>query len=700
MEKFATQAYLSILLHNVSKNRISLQKRLLEGSQRAAKKLNKAVKSVPVVTKVYHNPKFNNVKDFKNKKDKHTLGKHQNVNSPFWVRSRVFVNSKCKNSVNNVVKSVSNSTCSNTTNESINKKQVGKLKVSPTNESDDNRLCGNNSIKSVKCDASECPTQSHTNAVKVKVSNRFKPLSWVVNDAVFNPNAGVSNDSISNASMSDRKNMSKNFNLGNKTNNDNESMDYTSTSVILKQVEKGKGNSCMRKVEVEKIKDKCLDLKKCIQQQNTVFGFLPITNLKRTKMSTSLKPNYVLTAENFDPMWVHKQVRKTGKYNFEEAKIQLPSKINFDLLDELSSDYWDYQLNSFLMFGFPLDFPKDKESQLSTTDTSHASARDHPRHIEAYLRTEMEHNAIKGPYKDPPYGESTHVSPFMSREKVDSDNRRIIIDLSWPQEASINHFTIANQYLSTAYKLQYPTIDNITTKLKEIGLEALIYKIDLSRAFCQLPIDPHDYNLLCLRWKEGYYSDLFCPFGHRSGSMACTRLSDFFRYLMHKNNYVIFNYVDDLLGVGKEKNIHDSFKFLLSILKKLGFPISKSKLAAPSTTCNCLGVIVNTKEATLSVPTEKLTEIMKKCKKVDNQTRITRQELQSLLGSLMFIRKCVRPTRYFVNRLLEALRSAESKNIKVTEDMRKDIAWFEEFLPVFNGTASYNHDTVEFAETL
>ena len=115
--------------------------------------------------------------------------------------------------------------CSNTTNESINKKQVGKLKVSPTNESDDNRLCGNNSIKSVKCDTSECPTQSHTNAVKVKVSNLFEPLSWVVNDAFFNPNAGVSNDSISDASMSDRKNMSENFNLGNKTNNDNESMD-------------------------------------------------------------------------------------------------------------------------------------------------------------------------------------------------------------------------------------------------------------------------------------------------------------------------------------------------------------------------------------------------------------------------------------------------------------------------------------------
>ena len=117
---------------------------------------------------------------------------------------------------------------------------------------------------------------------------------------------------------------------------------------------------------------------------------------------------------------------------------------------------------------------------------------------------------------------------------MDSDNRRIMIYLSWLQQASINHFTIANQYLSTAYKLQYPNIDNITTKLRDLGPEALIYKIDLSRAFCQLPSDPHDYNLLCLKWKERYYLDLFCPYSHKLGSMASTRLSVFFRYLMPK----------------------------------------------------------------------------------------------------------------------------------------------------------------------
>ena len=66
----------------------------------------------------------------------------------------------------------------------------------------------------------------------------------------------------------------------------------------------------------------------------------------------------------------------------------------------------------------------------------------------------------------------------------------------------------------------------------------------------------------------------------------------------------------------------------------------------------------------------------------------------------MFIPKCVSPTRYFINRLLEALRNSESKHIKVTADMRKDIAWFKEFLLAFNGTALYNHDMIEYAETL
>ena len=69
----------------------------------------------------------------------------------------------------------------------------------------------------------------------------------------------------------------------------------------------------------------------------------------------SLVPNSIITDKNFDPVRLYKQVRNTGKYNYEQAKIQLPSDINFELLEKLAENYWDYQLPMFLKFGFVVD---------------------------------------------------------------------------------------------------------------------------------------------------------------------------------------------------------------------------------------------------------------------------------------------------------------------------------------------------------
>ena len=211
----------------------------------------------------------------------------------------------------------------------------------------------------------------------------------------------------------------------------------------------------------------------------------------------------------------------------------------FDHFINRMAEFRCTKLPMFLKFGFPLDFPKNEECNLKSTEESHSSAIQYREHVDMYLSDEIGHQAIAGPYDQPPYGDATHISPFMS----DSEKRRVIIHLSWPVGASINHFTRPNIYLNTAYKLQYPIVDDITAYLRELGPKALIYKIDLSRAFRLLPIDPSDYNLLCLKWGNRCYSDKFCPFGQRFGSLSCSRLSDFFRYVMYQNNHVIFSYV-------------------------------------------------------------------------------------------------------------------------------------------------------------
>ena len=45
------------------------------------------------------------------------------------------------------------------------------------------------------------------------------------------------------------------------------------------------------------------------------------------------------------------------------------------------------------------------------------------------------------------------------------------------------------------------------------------------------------------------------------------------------------------------------------------------------------------------------------CKNWANKTYCSKTDLQSLLGSLLYITKCVNPARVFLNRMLHLLRS-------------------------------------------
>ena len=90
-------------------------------------------------------------------------------------------------------------------------------------------------------------------------------------------------------------------------------------------------------------------------------------------------------------------------------------------------------------------------------------------------------------------------------------------------------------------------------------------------------------------------------------------------------------------------------------------------------------------KTTLSIPTEKLGEILQECEKFKTQKQFTRRQLQSLIGKLMFVHKVVKPARMFVNRLLETLQNMGNKATMSTEVL-KDINWFCQLVQKFNGT--------------
>ena len=77
-----------------------------------------------------------------------------------------------------------------------------------------------------------------------------------------------------------------------------------------------------------------------------------------------------------------------------------------------------------LEYGFPLDF--DRDAALLSTEDNHASAKNFASDVQTYISDELKHGAMLGPFISKPI--NLHVSPFMTREKPDSDVRRTIVD--------------------------------------------------------------------------------------------------------------------------------------------------------------------------------------------------------------------------------------------------------------------------------
>ena len=70
----------------------------------------------------------------------------------------------------------------------------------------------------------------------------------------------------------------------------------------------------------------------------------------------------------------------------------------------------------------------------------------------------------------------------------------------------------------------------------------------------------------------------------------------------------------------------------------------------------------------------------------------TKKELQSLLGSLLYVTKCIKYSRFFLNRMLSLLReNYDNSKITLNETFKRDLQWFNTFLPVYNGITFFQY---------
>ena len=284
------------------------------------------------------------------------------------------------------------------------------------------------------------------------------------------------------------------------------------------------------------------------------FGFIPLSDF--------ILPSDESISEYVScPIECHRKVKASGNINFLKCRTPVQSQLNIVEWETQLQGYWDVQLIHLLRFGFPLDF--NRSSVLKHDNRNHTSALDFPAHVDAYLAEELKYGAILGPYAQNPIPDC-HFSPFMTHEKSNSTNRRVIIDLSWPKDYSVNAGVDKNSYVGTDFVLSFPTIDDITEAVKKVGKGAHLYKIDVSRAFRHVRLDPHDYDV---RRRNA-------PVWELSWDANFQRLSDAIRHMMCHQGFTVLNYIDDFIGVATPSVIRRSYDTLFKLLQKLGLEVS------------------------------------------------------------------------------------------------------------------------------
>ena len=266
----------------------------------------------------------------------------------------------------------------------------------------------------------------------------------------------------------------------------------------------------------------------------------------------------------------------------------------------------------------------------------------------------------------------------------------MILHLSAPLGRSIN-----DHISKEDFSLHYASIDDATRMLSALGRGALMAKVDLKSAFRMVPVQRQDWELLGMKWREAYYVDTCLPFGLRSAPYLFNQFAEALQWILQHNYGLqwLIHYLDDYLIVGApdSHSCGEHLQCFLRVCKLLGFQVAMEKVDGPATVLPFLGLELDSVLQQIRLPPDKLREILEELAKWQSRSKTTKRKLLSLIGKLAFAARAVPAGRLFIRRLITLSTKAKRLHhrIRLNSDARADIAWWQEFLPTWNGTAQF-----------
>ena len=334
------------------------------------------------------------------------------------------------------------------------------------------------------------------------------------------------------------------------------------------------------------------------------------------------------------------------------------------------------------------------------------------------MMTEIEAKHFAGPFKLTDLPVENFVQSPIGLVPKSGNKTRLIFHLSYKFKnvnKSINFYTPV-KLASVKYNDLDKAIRDCIQLMEELGISVIFFsKSDLKNAFRVLPLLLAHHSLLVMKAQHPetgvwyYFIDMCLPFG---ASISCAHFQQFSNGLKaiveHRANKIlrtlITNYLDDFLFIYVTQNgCNEIVMIFLRTCQDINFPVSHNKTEWASPLMVFLGMLLDGRSQTLSIPVDKRLEALNMVHLFQDKCKAKVKNLQKLTGHLNFINRAVVPGRVFTRRMYAKFSGSKFDKLKqyhhiqIDKEFRHDCAMWERFLEDIN---SVTWPFIDMKETL
>ena len=138
-------------------------------------------------------------------------------------------------------------------------------------------------------------------------------------------------------------------------------------------------------------------------------------------------------------------------------------------------------------------------------------------------------------------------------------------------------------------------------------------------------------------------------------------------------------------------HVHAYCTSVIQFARRWAFHWHRKKTEGPVQVIQYLGLEIDTVQACIKVPTNKVQAACQKIPNLSSKPKATLVALQSLIGSLNFLCKAIAPGRTFLRRLI-GLTTGLNKpfhTVRISKGARLDLLIWLQFLINFNGVSAF-----------